>query len=339
MADVNLKVPALEKLLECAASGIGAVAGPMLASWKARREAKARRIETEGEADRLKLITDATAEARRVLVPPDTVKHGTVTIGPDGITQRIEFQEKKRQANIVSVVTGAVANLGDKEVPDREPDPDWTARFFDCAQDVSSRDMQKLWSQLLSGEVESPGQTSLRTLDVLRNMTSEEAQKFQDACSYVSYQTVILYFTVYDASEMAMNYPEIACDNLFLLRDAGLINAEPTTQRTIRPVKHEDYAFIPYHDLLLKISPREKRFPLDIPCFLLTSAGRELLQFTKCEARMDYLESFSRWLRSRGFELSYAHVLKRRPDGDPMPSTLFHPIDPDSRPPEGHAPR
>ena len=34
MVDVNLKVPALEKLVDYAASGIGAVAGPMLAPWE-----------------------------------------------------------------------------------------------------------------------------------------------------------------------------------------------------------------------------------------------------------------------------------------------------------------
>lgn len=35
--DVTIKVPALEKLLDYAASGIGSVAGPMLASLKAGR--------------------------------------------------------------------------------------------------------------------------------------------------------------------------------------------------------------------------------------------------------------------------------------------------------------
>ena len=40
MVDVNLKVPALEKLVDYTASGIGAVAGPMLAPWKARKKAE-----------------------------------------------------------------------------------------------------------------------------------------------------------------------------------------------------------------------------------------------------------------------------------------------------------
>ena len=162
MVDVNLKVPALEKLLDYAASGIGAVAGPMLATWRARQDAKAQLIEVQAEADSLRLIADAQADARQSLVEPDQAGSGMVEIGPDGIAQRIEFQEKKRQANIVSVVQDAAADLGDKEVSDREPDPDWTARFFDGVKDVSSEDMRKIWTRILAGEVESPGRTALR---------------------------------------------------------------------------------------------------------------------------------------------------------------------------------
>ena len=37
MVDVNLKAPAVEKLLDYTASGIGAVAAPMLAPWRTSR--------------------------------------------------------------------------------------------------------------------------------------------------------------------------------------------------------------------------------------------------------------------------------------------------------------
>ena len=157
MVDLNVKVPALELLVKYTASGIGAVAGPMLAPWKARKEAEARLIGVKADADSLQLIADAQAEARRTLVAPDEAAHGVLDIGPEGIAQRIEFQEKKRQANIVSVVRDAAVDLGNREVPEHEPDPDWTARFFDCVQDVSSEDMRKLWAKILSGQVEEPG--------------------------------------------------------------------------------------------------------------------------------------------------------------------------------------
>ena len=102
-----------------------------------------------------------------------------MNISSEDITQRIEYQEQKRLSNVSSVVRDAANELGDKEVPDHEPDHDWTARFFDCVQDVTSEDMQKIWSRILAGEVESLGRTSLRTLDTLRNMTELDAETFR----------------------------------------------------------------------------------------------------------------------------------------------------------------
>ena len=129
MADVNLKASALEMPMEYTTSGIGAVAGPMLAPWKVRREAEARLIEARADAGSPKLIADAQAEARRSLATPDQAGRGVLEIDHGGVRQRFEFQERKRQANIAYGVLEAAADLGDQEVPAHEPDPDWTARF------------------------------------------------------------------------------------------------------------------------------------------------------------------------------------------------------------------
>ncbi len=332
MVDVNLKVPAIEKLLDYAASGIGAVAGPMLASWRARKEAEARLIGARAEADSLTLIADARNEARRSLVEPDSAVSEMLEIDPDGgITQRIAFQEQKRQANIAAVVRDAAAELGDKEVPDHEPDPDWTARFFDNVQDVSSDDMQKLWSQVLSGQVESPGRTSLRTLDVLKNMTSTDAQVFQKVSGYV------IQGFIFNSDKSRMNYPELSYDNLLSLQDAGLINAGPMLVRKISFNKHPHNEYILYQNLLLRISAKEEMM-LEVPNFLLTSAGEELHQFAKCEPNIDYLKSFASFLRSKGCELSYAHILEKRPDGSILHTNPFVPVEPEDQAPRNAAP-
>ena len=87
MVDVNLKIPAVEKLVDYVASGIGAVGGPLLARWKANRETDAARIEAQGQADvmRIKaqgqadsmsLIASAQAEARNEFSVADTSIRG-----------------------------------------------------------------------------------------------------------------------------------------------------------------------------------------------------------------------------------------------------------------------
>ena len=165
MVEIVLKVPAIEKLLDYLASGIGATAGPLLFPWRAYMQGKADRISARSYADTLPIIAQAQADARQYLDAPDTDVQGIVEITHEHIGQLIEFQGLKRLANTRLVVDHAAEELSDKEVPDIEPDHDWTARFFDCVQDVSSEHMQKLWAKVLSGEVESPGRTSLRTLE------------------------------------------------------------------------------------------------------------------------------------------------------------------------------
>ena len=176
--DPNVMMRALEKLLDYTASGIGAVAGPMLAPWAARREAEALRISAQGEADALGIITAANVEARKALVPTGSDVRGEIDIA-ETVRQRIQFQEEKRQRNIGSVVGQTAELLGDKEVPNQEPDHDWTARFFNYIQDVSSEEMQLLWAKVLAGEIEQPGSVSIRALSILRNLDQTSAKLFQ----------------------------------------------------------------------------------------------------------------------------------------------------------------
>ena len=100
------------------------------------------------------------------------------------VAQRIRFQEEKRQRNIGAVVGQAAAELEGKEVQDHEPDHDWTARFFNEVQDVSSEEMQVLWARILAGEVERPGNTSIQTLSILRNMARRDAELFVKFCGF-----------------------------------------------------------------------------------------------------------------------------------------------------------
>lgn len=94
----------------------------------------------------------------------------------------MQFQEQKRHLNIESVVGQTAFERRGKEVSDHEPDHDWNARFFSELQDVSSQDIQLLWSKVLAGEVERPGSTSVRTLSILSNTVPQSRFACDPAC-------------------------------------------------------------------------------------------------------------------------------------------------------------
>ena len=106
--DMTLRVPAIEKLVDYAASGVGAIAGPMLANWRASREgqarltstqvdAEARHIETESKAKSLQIIAAAQAKARQSIDTTLDPGRGIVQITRDDMIQSIEFQDRKRE--------------------------------------------------------------------------------------------------------------------------------------------------------------------------------------------------------------------------------------------------
>ena len=288
-----MKIPAIEKLLDYTASGVGAIAGPMLAPWTASREAKSRlaaaridaetrRIEAESEAETAAIIAKARAEAREYLVASDAEIRGTVEIKREDIIQRIEFQESKRHGNVSSVVRDTADDLGDKEVDDHEPDPDWTARFFDCVQDVSSEDMQKLWAKILAGEVESPGRTSLRTLDTLKNMTKRDAELFKDICN-----CAIKGCFIFHNPEGVDPYSPLPHYKLLKLQNNGLIHLTPLSAHVMTWGNKKGATFGYQDDLLLITRNQNAKDKLSIPGIYLTTAGTELYQVAQCTPQID----------------------------------------------------
>ncbi len=184
--NVTLSIPAVEKLIDYTASGIGSVARsiltPFLSPWQAEQQARAGAIAARGQAGTLLIQADAQARARKLLIGEDADVTGELGIA-EAVTQRIQFQERKRLLNVQSVVAHAADELGDALVEDSEPDHDWTARFFSDVQDVSSEQMQLLWARVLAGEVRRSGSTTLRTLGILKNLDQTTADLFRRLCS------------------------------------------------------------------------------------------------------------------------------------------------------------
>ena len=304
------KILAIDKLLDYLASGIGATAGPLFRPWQAYMEGHAKRISARADADALAIIAQAQAAARQYLVAPGADVQGAVEITHENIMQRIEFQERKRLANIRSVVESAAEELHDEKVLDIEPDHDWTARFFNCVQDVSSEHMQKLWAKVLSGEVESPGRTSLRTLDALRNISKRDAELFEEIAGYVFGDEIVFYHDGYRHRHRSLSF-----NNILHLQDCGLINPTPYLTTTINWENTMKHVYTYQTDALMITRDENAGEELRIPAVLLTTAGKELFHVAQCTVQMEYLQDFSMFLQSERCHLSYLKRVNTLPDG------------------------
>ena len=339
--DPNAMVRALEKLLDYTASGIGAVAGPMLAPWKARREAAALQIAAQGEANALRIIADAQAEAREALVSTASDVRGEIDIA-ETVRQRIQFQEDKRHRNIGSVVRQTAELLGEKHVPDQEPDHDWTARFFNFIQDVSSDEIQLLWAKVLAGQIEQPGSASIRSLSILRNLDQATAKRFQTLCSccVMSIMTGrILDARVAslggNASQNALRQFGLSFDELNILNEHGLIisdynswydmricigilapgfnqlNAQQNSMLRV-PFRFQDRNWV-----LAPSDQRESGSEFRVSGVALTQAGKELSKIVECEPVPDYHQALAGFFASQSLVMTEVtspepHVVSNR---------------------------
>ena len=319
MVDVNLKVSAIEKLLDYAASGIGAVAGPMLLPWRAQWEGKAKRISARADADvrsiqaaseaeALPIIAAAQAEARQYLMASDAQVHGELEITRDNVTQRIAFQEKKRLANIRDVVSDAAAVLGDKEVDDHEPDPDWTARYFDYVQDVTSDDLKKLWARILAGEVESPGRTSLRTLSILRDMSQRDARMFHAMMEYVISDFILV-------DHCAQAFGSRKDTELLGITNLGLAVSGILVGKSVTLRGDGTHPIVHHGDMLMIEGPANAELELNLSIAVLTSQGLELAGFCVHKPNLRYLGLFAGWLNRHNCKLTLAPILSTEGNG------------------------
>ena len=320
--EIPIRIPAAEQLVKVVASGVGAVAGPMLKRWEARATADAMRIEAQAKADSIGIIVAAQAQARDALNTSHTSTWAELSIR-DEIRARLTFQEEKRQRNIEAVVRSAADHLGDTEVEDSEIDHDWTATFFSEVQDVSSDKMQQIWARILAGEVSNPGATSMRTLSILKTISQDDAELFQQTTQFVIASFVL------KNEEIASNILNFPSYREFMrLSHHGLFQLG--TGLHMNFTNQNQYYFVEEDDIAIRILGKDdQRFDLRIPSHILSPSGEEIYKFVRQRKNIDYVYELASFLHKMyGTRLAYARASST--DRKSLSQVPFVEIDPSS---------
>lgn len=120
-------------------------------------------IGTIYEPTQIKRVAKAEAEADRI----KTLASIETSELEQRAISRLVQEEGKKQEIIESITAQATNKLNDDAKPEDIED-DWISHFFEKCRNISDRDMQGLWSNLLSGEANRPGSYSKRTLGLPR---------------------------------------------------------------------------------------------------------------------------------------------------------------------------
>lgn len=186
-------------------------------------------------------------------------------------------KEARRLKNRKRIVEKAASIKSDDEIiPDEKPTDDWMARFFNTVEDITEDTMQNLWAQILAGEVKRPHSFSLRTLDVLRNMTKEDAELYVRVINSYCFDGYILTEDQYG----------ISLEDRITLCEMGLLSPDELTQ-TITQTQEVNIQRL-NHNYALKLTKNTTGIiEVKFECRTLTKSGRELLQLVDDNGNYD----------------------------------------------------
>lgn len=104
-------------------------------------------------------------------------------------------RDERRAENLAACLDEAAKSI-DKDpvfsLPGKDIDPDFLDDWQDTAERTNSEYMRRLWGRILKGELKQPGKYSRRVLNILRNLTVEEAQTFTYIARYTIDYMVVL---------------------------------------------------------------------------------------------------------------------------------------------------
>lgn len=274
MSDGN-KDSAIAKLIETVARGTGVLYEPT----HIRRMAKAK-------ADEIRIIGKAMEESLNL---PVKYENGNINISTEDYnglvertSQRLIVQEMVKQVNIDTVISMASKVMDSVSVVSSKPvDLAWSSMLFNSIGYINDPMLQELWAEILASEVIKPGQTSRRTLEVVRRLSVEEAVIFEKVAEYVIYMEdvkngVVDYFIPQDDS--VLETVGISSVDMIRLEDAGLIanSVNVVENFTLRKCdKKEIYAG--NDEIVVTVINNDKKdrsFRKNI--YLLSEAGREV---------------------------------------------------------------
>ena len=255
------------------------------------------------EPRQIRRVAKAKAEAARIEAQSEI----EITDLHRRATRRWIEEEAQRQKNMEDIAAKALPQLDENAKPDSIED-DWIVNFFEKSRIVSDNEMQELWSRVLSGEANSPGTYSKRTVNFLSDLDKTEAVLFTKFCGFV-WTLGGLVALVFDYEAEIYSRNGINFGKLSHLDSIGLIQFNNLTG--FRRIKLSKSLVLHYYGRPLHLNlPKDANNELDFGTVLLTRIGEELALICRSKP----VEGFWEYVRDKWKNYLPKPVTEKRSD-------------------------
>ena len=294
MALITFEGKPIEKLIEVISQGIGTLYKP-----------RAIRKEADSEAYKIGVIERAKSNA---------IAEGKIIDLElyENIQQRIVHQEIRKQINIDNIAQIAAIQLNqEQEVSDEKIDDDWSTRFFNIVQDISDEEMQNLWGRILAGEIKKPKSFSMRTLELLKNLSKEEAEIFTKFSSIKIFAGNTNMIFNQDNGKFLEDEFGIKFTDRLLLTELGLISSENNLEFSFYPTNSiKQINYIEYGSKGIFLERPEETPKQAIQVLVFTKVGSELSKLIDEEPNINYIRKICSSFIYPNVKIEYGDLVK-----------------------------
>lgn len=264
---MDIGIKGLEKIItkfcEVIRKGIGKVYEPIYIERIAKSRAKEIEIVSKTINDNIDL--------------PIKYENDGITIdssSTEEILKRANIREKynalRKQRNIDSIIVKAYNEFDNEEyITNQKVDQDWVLNFFENAGYVSDEHIQEIWSKILIGEIKNPNTYTLRTLNILKNMTSFEANLYEKIIPFIFYEKENPF--IYNDTELLEKYG-LEFNELIKLEDCGLISLNVGVSINFKDIKN----YIYNKNYVIVINGEK-----NLGIYRITESGKQILNLIK----------------------------------------------------------
>jgi len=309
----------LKRLIEVVAEGIGGVSRPILTRKNADAKAYEIRKLAEAIADNQKLLGPVKYDNGEIVIESGQGK-GSLEL-PEAtldsrVVSRMAYQEAKRQSNLERITQYAAEDFdGTEEMGSDRPDSDWTARFFRIAEDITTEQMQALWGKVLAGEVKRPGSFSLRTLDILKNISQKEAETFVRIARVAFLTSKKVFIPNPDNGKFLKEHFDIGFLDLFLLREIGLL-APSDLEFHLVPIEKDTQSSFTCGSTCVLVNRPAGTPKQRVNAVVFTGIGKQLLHLVeRVPADPQYIAKFASSFQTVGVVVQSGRIISWAGDG------------------------
>lgn len=230
--------------------------------------------------------------------------------------ERVVFQEAKKQLNIENVVAFATEELKNEGFVTNDPlDEDWITRFFRISEDVSSEEMQALWGKILAGEIKQPKSYSLRTLDLIRNLTKSDAAIFMKVANYAITSNGSNYVFKTNKEDALYDGFDLKFGDFLLLIEIGIIQPGDFIIHQIAQKSTDSQHVFVSGNIAVIVDIIADTPTIQMPVHKFTTSGNELLKLVKVDAPINYLSMIAKSIKSDRVAVKYGQIVEWEKDG------------------------